>query len=106
MLKGLTKNNATLFTKYSEFCFGLVKVHQGISKEIDNCLHWKFFGAMLTEILRQKEDDSTLLFNVLPFISQGMKSAIKDLRVAGLIGISQLACRKSLTQEYALAFFR
>lgn len=73
---------------------------------MDNCLHWKFFGAMLTEILRQREDDQTLLFNILPFISKGMKAPIKDLRVAGLIGIAQLACRKSLSKEYTQAFFK
>ncbi|TNV87638.1 hypothetical protein FGO68_gene2900 [Halteria grandinella] len=106
LLKGLVRNNATLFAKYSEFCFSLVTIQQGINQDIDNCLHWKFFGAMLSEILRQKEDDSTLLFNLLPFISQGMKSQIKDLRMASLIGISQLACRKSLTKDYSVAFFR
>jgi hypothetical protein len=41
----------------------------GISQNIENCLHWKFFGAMLVEILRSNKEDETLLFNVLPYIS-------------------------------------
>jgi len=61
---------------------------------------------MLVEILRINKEDETLLFNVLPYISQGFKQNIRDLRVASLMGISQIACRKSLTKEYSVAFFR
>ncbi len=77
-----------------------------ISQNIDNCLHWKFFGTMLVEILRSNKEDETLLFNVLPFISQGLKLPIHDLRTASLMGISQIVCRKTLTKEYSVAFFR
>ena len=47
-----------------------------------------------------------MLFNMLPFISEGMKSSIPDLRTSALMGISQISCRRSLTKEYSSAFFR
>ena len=31
LIKGLAKNNATLFAKYSEFCFNLCQLHSAIS---------------------------------------------------------------------------
>ena len=31
LIKGLMRNNGTLFTKYSEYCFNLQLIHQGIS---------------------------------------------------------------------------
>jgi len=43
---------------------------------------------------------------MLPFISEGMKSSIPDLRTSALMGISQISCRRSLTKEYSSAFFR
>jgi hypothetical protein len=69
LIKGLARNNGTLFTKYAEYCFNLSSLHMGISQDVENCLHWKFFGTMLVEILRNNNEDETLLFNVLPFIS-------------------------------------
>jgi hypothetical protein len=106
LIKGLSRNNGTLFTKYAEYCFNLCQLHSGISQNVENCLHWKFYGTMLVEILRINKEDETLLFNVLPYISQGFKQNIRDLRVASLMGISQIACRKSLSKEYSVAFFK
>ena len=76
LIVGLARNNGTLFSNYAEYCFNLSSLHMGISQNIENCLHWKFFGAMLVEILRSNKEDETLLFNVLPFISQGMNQPI------------------------------
>lgn len=106
LIKGLSRNNATLFAKYSEFCFNLSKLHHSLVSNSETCLHWKFFGSMLVEILRVNDDDQTLLFNLLPFISDGIKSQIAELRTSALMGISQISCRRSLTKEYSQAFFR
>lgn len=106
LIKGLMRNNGTLFTLYSEYCFNLQTIHQGLAQDLDNCLHWKFFGTMLIEIMRISAEDQTLLFNILPFINKGLKSNIRDLRLSALMGISQIACRRTLTREYAVAFFR
>lgn len=88
LIKGISRNNATLFTKYSEFCFNLCSLHQGFNQNIENCLHWKFFGTMLIEVLRANEADQTLIYNILPFISLGLKSRIRELRLSALMGIS------------------
>jgi hypothetical protein len=57
LIKGLMRNNGTLFTKYAEYCFNLQTIHMGLTQNIENCLHWKFFGTMLIEILRQSKED-------------------------------------------------
>jgi hypothetical protein len=47
------------------------------------------------------------MFGVLPFVSQGLKqSDSKNLRVACLLALGQLACRRTLTKEYCGAFVR
>ena len=56
LVKGLARNNGTLFAKYSEFCFGLASLHQHL-QDNETCLHWKFFGTMLVELLRGSEND-------------------------------------------------
>ena len=69
LIYGLSRNNATLFTKYSEYCFNLSALHEGLNQSVDNCLHWKFYGTIIVEILKSNKEDSTLLFNLLPFIT-------------------------------------
>ena len=64
---------------------------------------------MLSEVLTtttNSSSDQTLLFNLLPFISQASKSHLQDLKLGALLAISQLACRRTLTQDYAQAFFK
>ena len=93
LIKGLARNNGTLFAKYAEYSFNLSTLLMGICHNVENCLHWNFFGTMLVEILRSNKEDENLLFNDLPFISQGLTLPIKDLRTAFLMGISHIACR-------------
>ncbi|CDW83415.1 heat repeat-containing protein 1 [Stylonychia lemnae] len=107
LIKSLSRNDSLLFSKYSQFCFDLSEFLQQFNIMSEGFLHWKFYGAMIVEILKsQNGQTQTSLFNLLPFISKGMKSEIKDFKVSSLMAISQLACRKSLSAQYAQAFFK
>jgi hypothetical protein len=46
------------------------------------------------------------MFNLLPFISKSVHKSVvnRDLKMSGLLGISQIACRNALTTEYTNAF--
>ncbi len=61
---------------------------------------------MLVEVLKQHPGDQTLMFGILPFIALGLKSKIAEIRTASLLAVSQIVCRKSLTTDYAEAFFK
>ena len=61
---------------------------------------------MLVEVLRTNLEDEVLMYNVLPSISQSLKSSVSELKHAGLLAIGQLCCRKALSKEYARAFLR
>lgn len=63
---------------------------------------------MLSEVLKTQPGQSqTSLFNLLPFISKAIKTVdIKDFVVASYMAIAQIVCRKSLSAEYAQAFFK
>eukprot|EP00347_Sterkiella_histriomuscorum_P023758 403333488 len=110
LIKSLARNDAIVFSKYSQFCFDLADFHQEISASlisVESCLHWKFFGTMLSEVLKSQAGQSqTSLFNLLPFISKAMKSEIKDFKISSYMAISQISCRRSLSTEYASAFFK
>lgn len=51
-VKNLARNDALLFAKYATYCFELQTMHLTMENNNDLNLHWKFFGAMLVEILR------------------------------------------------------
>ena len=62
---------------------------------------------MMVEILRVNTADQNLMFGFLPFISQSLKQKdVRDLQISGFLALSQLACRKTLSKEYAQAFAR
>lgn len=69
-------------------------------------LHYKFVGVMLVEVLRSNLEDEVLMYNVLPSISQSLKSSVAELKHAGLLAIGQLCCRRALSKEYTRAFLR
>lgn len=84
-----------MFCQISKFCL-----------EVKGELHIKFFGVFLSEVLKANSQEG-LMFGILPFISQGLKQCdSKDLRVACLLALGQLACRRTLTKEYTAAFVR
>jgi hypothetical protein len=97
-----------LFSKYAEFCFSLAALLEEKMNELENTsnnMHWKFFGTMLSDVLTHTENvksgqDEVLMFTVLPFIAKGLKSSIKELQIASLMGISQISCRKTLSFDY------
>jgi hypothetical protein len=47
LVKALQRNDGIVFSKYSEFCFELYKLHNQFEQDVENSLHWKFFGVML-----------------------------------------------------------
>ena len=46
------------------------------------------------------------MFTLLPFIAKGLKNTVRDLKVASLMAISQISCRKSLSDDYQKAFIQ
>lgn len=106
LVKCLRRNSGLIFTKYAEFSFSLLDL-VGIEENAAANHHWKFYGSMMVEVLRAGADDQNLMFNCLPFISKSLKQkSVRDLQIAGFLAVSQLACRKTLSEEYTQAFLR
>ena len=62
---------------------------------------------MMVEVLRTNSSDQNLLYSCLPFISKALKQQeVRDLQVSAFLAISQLACRRTLSNEYSNAFVR
>ena len=62
---------------------------------------------MLVEVFKANPSDETLMFNILPYISQSLKQIhIKEMKVAAFLTIGQICCRKTLSADYSKAFIR
>jgi hypothetical protein len=62
---------------------------------------------MMIEVIREsKEEDQVLIYNVLPSISQTLKSGAQELKHAGLLSIGHLTSFKAISKEYTNAFVK
>lgn len=60
----------------------------------------------MVEVIRETKEDQVLMFNVLPSISQSLKSSAIELKHSGLLSIGHLCSFKALSKEYTLAFVK
>ena len=89
LVKALGRNSGLLFTKYSDFCFILLDLQANQDQAASSNLHWKFFGSMMIEVLREHSSDETLLFSVLPFLAKGLKQQVaRELKIASFLTIN------------------
>lgn len=93
----MVRNNAVVFAKYAQWMF------ERINNDQAN-LHHKFFGVILVEALASQVEG--VLMTALPMLAQAMKSAVAELRQAGMLAVSQLSSTTSLSREYVHAFVR
>lgn len=60
----------------------------------------------MVEVIRETKEDQVLMFNVLPSISQSLKSTASELKHSGLLSIGHLCSFKALSKEYSSAFVK
>jgi len=63
---------------------------------------------MMLEMLRDDKasSDQVLMFNLLPVLSNCLRSEHSELKHAGLLAMAQLSSKKVLSKQYVQAFVK
>jgi len=97
LVRAMARNNGSLFKLYASW--------YSEAPLAPACLHHKFLGVLLNEVLMSGTNE-TLLYTILPVLSKALKSEETELQNAGLLAIGQLCCKSTLSKEYCGAFMR